>query len=418
MGEEEHDVDVDEVQPRHFNLKFYAPVVVWLLLLAGCGGGGGSTSAPVSPPPGGDPQTIVLRNAFPNLSFNQPLLMLQAPGDSSTWYVVERAGVIRVFDNDLGVNASRVFADLRPVVDSVPNEAGLLGVAFHPDYANNRQVFLSFTVSGAPLVSRVERLTSTDGGLTLDLASRSLLLSVPQDFGNHNGGNIAFGPDGYLYIGFGDGGSGGDPNGRAQATNNLMGTIARIDVDRAEPYTIPIDNPFAGSGLCTAGSGAAACPEIFAFGLRNPWRWSFDSVTGDLFAGDVGQGAFEEIDRVTIGNNYGWNIREGANCFNSTQCVIAGLIDPIHEYGRSEGASVTGGYVYRGVNIPALSGRYIFADFISGKIWSIDSAAQSLVESDLLLDSDLNIASFGQSNAGELYVVDFVGGTLHEIIAN
>jgi glucose/arabinose dehydrogenase len=272
-------------------------------------------------------------------------------------------------------------------------------------------------VTDSPLVSRVDRLTSTDGGLTLDPVTQISILSVDQDFGNHNGGNLAFGPDGYLYMGFGDGGSGGDPNNHAQTTNNLLGTIIRIDVDSGVPYAIPVDNPFAGNPTCSQGSGPAACPEIFAFGFRNPWRWSFDRATGDLFVGDVGQSSFEEIDRVTNGNNYGWNIREGANCFNASACVTAGLIDPIHEYGRSEGTSVTGGYVYRGTDIPALTGSYVFADFTTGRIWAIDSSAQNLVGSDLLIDSSLNIASFGQSNAGELYIVHF-GGTLHRIIAN
>ncbi len=390
------------------------------LLILGCGGGGSTPAPPPTgndPPPGTDPPGVALEAAFSNLTFVQPLLMLQPPGDSTTWFVVEQGGVIRAFENDSAVATSRVFADLSAIVDSGPSEAGLLGMAFHPDYATNRQVYLSFTVTGAPLISRIERVTSNDGGLTLDLATRALLLSIPQDFGNHNGGNIAFGPDGLLYAGFGDGGSGGDPNNRAQTPSNLLGTLVRIDVDSATPYGVPGDNPFAGNPLCTQGFGAAACPEIFAFGLRNPWRWSFDTVTGDLFAGDVGQNSFEEIDRITIGNNYGWNIREGANCFNASQCVTAGLIDPIHEYGRSDGASVTGGYVYRGPSVPALIGRYVFADFISGRIWSIDSAAQNLVPSDLLLESGLSIASFGQSNAGELYIVHY-GGTLHRIVAN
>ena len=369
------------------------------------------------PPLGNDPPPVTLEVAFSNLSFTQPLLLLQAPEDSSAWFVVERAGVIRVFANDPGVGGSRVFADLRALVDSGPNEAGLLGMAFHPNYANNHQVYLSFTVTGSPLVSRIDRFTSTDGGLTLDLTTQTSVLSVVQEFGNHNGGHLAFGPDGYLYIGFGDGGSAGDPNNRGQATSNLLGTISRIDVGSGVPYAIPPDNPFTGNPICAQGSGSAACPEIFAFGFRNPWRWSFDRVTGDLFAGDVGQGGFEEIDRVTNGNNYGWSIREGANCFNANACVTAGLIDPIHEYGRSEGTSVTGGYVYRGTNIPSLTGLYVFADFTTGRVWSIDSSAQDFVESDLLIDSSLSIASFGQSNSGELYVVHY-GGTLHQIAAD
>ncbi len=400
-------------------IRYRSCAIPCLLALSGCGGGGGGVTsmAPMPPPPGISPPPVTLEDAFPNLSFTQPLLLLQPPGDSSTWFVVERTGVVRAFDNDPGVGVSRVYVDLSGLVDSGPGEAGLLGMAFHPAYATNYQVYLSFTVAGLPLVSRVDRLTSTDGGLTLDPVTQTSILSVDQDFGNHNGGNLAFGPDGYLYMGFGDGGSGGDPNNRAQTTNNLLGTIIRIDVDAGVPYAIPVDNPFAGNPTCPQGLGAAACPEIFAFGFRNPWRWSFDGATGDLFVGDVGQAGFEEIDRVTNGNNYGWNIREGANCFNANACVTAGLIDPIHEYGRNEGTSVTGGYVYRGTDILALTGFYVFADFTTGRIWAIDSSAQNFVGSDLLIDSSLNIASFGQSNAGELYIVHF-GGTLHRIIAN
>ncbi|HEY5623782.1 MAG TPA: PQQ-dependent sugar dehydrogenase [Gammaproteobacteria bacterium] len=351
------------------------------------------------------------------MSFDQPLLMLQAPGASSTWYVVERAGVVRAFDNDPAVTESRVFVDLRAIVDSGPGEAGLLGMAFHPDFAVNGRVFLSFTIDGAPLVSRIERFTSNDAGLTLDPATRTLVLSIAQDFGNHNGGHLAFGPDGYLYAGFGDGGSGGDPNSRAQTTTSLLGSIIRIDVDGGAPYGIPADNPFAGNAPCPTGFGLAACPEIFAYGLRNPWRWSFDSLTGEICAGDVGQGSFEEIDRIASGNNYGWSIREGANCFGANSCPTAGLTDPIHEYGRDDGASVTGGYVYRGSSLAALTGRYVFADFISGRIWSIDAAAQSLVASELLFDADFNISSFGMSNAGELFVIDY-GGSLYQIVAS
>ncbi len=400
-------------------MRYRSCAIPCVLALSGCGGGNGglTSTASMPPPPGISPPPVTLEDAFPNLSFTQPLLLLQPAEDSSTWFVVERAGVIRAFDNDPSVGDSRVFADLRAFVDSGPNEAGLLGMAFHPNYANNHQVYLSFTVTGSPLVSRIDRFTSNDGGLTLDLATQTPILSLDQEFGNHNGGHLVFGPDGYLYLGFGDGGSAGDPNNRAQATNNLLGTISRIDIDSGVPYGIPADNPFAGNPTCAQGSGTAACPEIFAFGFRNPWRWSFDSATGSLFAGDVGQNSFEEIDRVTNGNNYGWNIREGANCFNANVCVTAGLIDPIHEYGRSEGTSVTGGYVYRGTNIPSLTGLYVFADFTTGRIWSIDSSAQNLIDSDLLIDSSLNIASFGQSNAGELYVVNF-GGTLHQLVAN
>jgi len=395
--------------------------VVCLIIFAfsACGGGGGGSAPVAATPPtggGGTSSSIGLEPAFANLSFAEPLLLIQAPGDSARWFVGERAGVVRSFANDPGVSISTVFVDLRSVVDAGPGEAGLLGMAFHPDFANNRHVYLSFTVSGSPLVSRIERITSSDGGQTLDLATRTLVLTVAQDFGNHNGGHLVFGPDGFLYIGFGDGGGAGDPNGRGQETNNLLGTLVRIDVDAGIPYAIPGDNPFAGIPLCTQGLGAAACPEIFAFGLRNPWRWSFDRLTGDLMAGDVGQDLFEEIDRITIGNNYGWSIREAANCFEANSCVTAGLVDPIHEYDRTQGSSVTGGYVYRGLGIPALIGRYIFADFVSGRIWSMNAAAQALGASELLVESGLNISSFGESSNGELYVLNF-GGTVHQLVA-
>ncbi|MEO0998232.1 MAG: PQQ-dependent sugar dehydrogenase, partial [Pseudomonadota bacterium] len=208
----------------------------------------------------------------------------------------------------------------------------------------------------------------------------------------------------------------GDPGGNAQDTTNLLGTIIRIDVGNGLPYTIPGDNPFAGNPLCDTGSGAADCPEIYAFGLRNPWRFSFDGPSMSLFAGDVGQQSFEEIDRVTLGGNYGWPIREGANCFAATTCTTAGLIDPVHEYGRGVGASVTGGFVYRGTAIPELEGFYIFGDFVSGRVFALDSNAQSLTDATELFDSDIPIASFGRSELdGELFIVG-LNGLLYQIV--
>ncbi len=387
-------------------------LIVWSLILASCGGGGGSdttiTPPPITPPPP-TAATYTVDRVFTQLSFSQPVLALQRSGDDTLWYVVERAGVIRRFTNDANVATSDLVLDLSSVVDSGPSEAGLLGMAFDPDFSTNGFVYLSYTVPGTPLISRIDRFSSTDGGLTIDPASGTNLLSVSQNQGNHNGGHIAFGPDGFLYAGFGDGGGGGDPADNGQTSTNLLGTLIRIDVSSAS-YAIPADNPFAGSPLCDTGSGAQTCPEIFAYGLRNPWRFSFDRSTGDLFVGDVGQNELEEIDRVAIGDNLGWNTREGNVCYNATTCTTAGLVDPIHVYERDVGTSVTGGYVYRGSANTALVGRYVFGDFASGRIWTIDPAAQSLTSSDELINTSLSIASFAESNAGDLLVIDYSGG--------
>jgi uncharacterized repeat protein (TIGR03806 family) len=302
------------------------------------------------------------------------------------------------------------------------SEGGLLGLAFHPSWATNRQAFVSFT-EGSPMVSVVARFTSADGGATLDPGSRQDVIRVNQPFENHNGGNIAFGPDGFLYIGLGDGGSGGDPDGHAQDTTDLLGDFLRLDVDTATPYAIPggpNGNPFRGNPLCPADhSGTQSCPEIYAWGFRNPWRWSFDSATGDLWAGDVGQSAFEEVDRVQRGGNYGWDCREGTSAFASPapSCgTAAGLIDPVHQYGRTLGISITGGYVYRGAALPALVGSYLFADFGSGRIWRLAANGSGGFSAVELLDTNLSISSFGQGSDGELYVVDLAGGGLHKIV--
>ncbi len=387
--------------------------------LTACGGGGGGdslttpTNPPVNPPTSA---TYTVDRVFPQLSFNQPVLALQRSGDDQTWYVVERAGVIRRFANDPNATTSDIVLNLTSVVDSGPSEAGLLGMAFDPDFVNNGRVYLSYTVSGTPLVSRIDRFLSTDGGLTLDPSSGVTLLEAPQNLTNHNGGHVAFGADGFLYAGFGDGGGGGDPANNAQTNENVLGTMVRIDVSGAD-YTIPADNPFAGNPRCNLGPSTQACPEIFAFGLRNPWRFSFDRQTGDLFAGDVGQSTLEEIDRITLGDNLGWNVREGNTCFNSTTCTTAGLVDPIHVYERDQGTSVTGGYVYRGSANAGLVGQYVFGDFSTGRVWTIDASAQALTASTERVNTSLNIASFAQSNDGELFIVDF-GGGLYQLNEN
>ena len=423
------------------------------LLLAACSGGGGGgggdvapppvTPPPVTPPPsppvGGLDQRpsnttclapdravpgteLRVVRVFPQLTFSSPVGLLQAPQDASRWFVIEQAGVVRTFPNDPGASASSVFIDIRDRVRS-GGEMGLLGMAFHPQFAQNGRVFLSYTTGTNPLVSRISEFLSRDGGLTLDPASERVLLTVVQPETNHNGGGIVFGPqDGYLYIGLGDGGSGGDPHGpmgNGQNLQTLLGKMLRIDVDRAErgmPYGIPADNPFAANAPCgDGGTGSQNCPEIHAWGFRNPWRWSFDRATGELWVGDVGQNAWEEIDRVVRGGNYGWRCREGAHPFNASCGGAQNLIDPVAEYGRAAGFSVTGGYVYRGTAIPSLQGRYVFGD-LGGAIWNIARDTQPTLEvtAEEALESGLQITSFGEGLDGELYVVHY-GGTLHRL---
>jgi glucose/arabinose dehydrogenase len=353
---------------------------------------------------------LLLTEPFPGLTFQQPLAMVQAPGDEQRWYVAEKGGRILTFAE--GNAAAELFADLGDQVDASRFESGLLGIAFHPEFQQNRQLFLSYTASGSgdvPLISRISRfLVSADGSL-VD-GSEEFILSLPQPFANHNGGQILFGPDGYLYIGFGDGGSGGDPLHHAQNRRTLFGSILRLDVDSADPYAIPPDNPFVHE---------IGAPEIYAYGLRNPWRFSFDRQSGRLWAADFGQDSWEEVNIIVAGGNYGWNHREGSHCFLPPfGCPTAGLIDPVAEYANRNGdCSITGGYVYRGSQVPELAGHYLYGDFCSGRIWGLplDEDGLPAAEPRLLLNSALRIASFAESQDGEIYVLAFAAGTIHRL---
>ncbi|UCE88559.1 MAG: PQQ-dependent sugar dehydrogenase [Pseudomonadota bacterium] len=346
------------------------------------------------------PPTVRLQRIFDGRRFKKPLALYQAPGNNSRWYVLEQAGRIVMLERE-GSRKGRIFADLTDRVEDGPNEAGLLGMAFHPKFADNRRVYISYTRRGSPLVSYVSQFVASADARSLETASEQPVLTVEQPWGNHNGGQIAFGPDGYLYIGLGDGGAGGDPREHGQNPGTLLGAMLRIDIDGPPPYAIPADNPFA--------AGGAGRPEIYAWGLRNPWRWSFDRNTGRLWVADVGQDRWEEINQVRAGANYGWNIREGAHCFHNRRCRGDGLVDPVAEYGHNMGCSVTGGYVYRGTALPALRGYYVYADYCSGRIWGLRVDATPPGNPVQLLASDLRVSSFAEGHDGELYVVDHGG---------
>jgi len=362
---------------------------------------------------------------LPALSF--PVAMLQAPGDMGWWYVVERGGTVKRFANVATVNTTSTFIDISDRVDTT-FEGGLLGMAFHPDYPNTPYVYLSYTASSASaaLESRVSRFVLQANG-TLDANSEQVILQLDQPYANHNGGYIAFGPDGFLYFGLGDGGSGGDPQGNGQNTKTWLGAMLRVDVNvtPAEEnagifYRIPSDpqtgNPFAGNPRCSNGIGNQDCPEIYAWGLRNPWRWSFDRTTGELWAGDVGQNAWEEIDRIEGGMNYGWKICEGAHDFQQTTPPIdcanppTGYAAPVIEYPHTNGnASVTGGFVYRGTDNPGLIGKYLYGDFVSKRIWALDISATPLLTTELLVSS-VTFVTFAEDNRS-IFRISIEGGS-------
>jgi len=358
--------------------------------------------------------------------------MLQAPNDTSRWFVVEQGGVVRVFPNLPAVAASAVgvFVDISaPTRVTFSGEAGLLGMAFHPNFPADPRVYLfySHTDAGGNLMSRLSEFRTADGGMTLDPSptSEQILITLPKpnNEGNHNGGNLAFGPDGFLYAGIGDGGGGNDQHvplniGNAQNPNTLFGKMLRIQITAASgTYSIPPSNPNAANPLCnTNGTGTQPCPEIFALGMRNPWRWSFDRTTGQLWVGDVGQNAMEEVDRVDLGGNYGWRCFEGTRSNTDVSCGVPGpFIPPVAQYGRSVGVTVTGGYVYRGTRFQGLVGRYIFADFGFGTIFSIDATAQGVLQMTDGFSSALAPSSFGEGLDAELYVADYGGGGLYHI---
>ncbi|MBF8259633.1 MAG: hypothetical protein HW377_2007, partial [Actinobacteria bacterium] len=382
-----------------------------LIAIAGCSGGGGTPSAggPLpAPVPAGWPQISLSRVAG---GFAQPVHVAHAGDGSGRIFVVEQTGRIRILDN--GAVLPTPFLDIASRVASV-GEQGLLSVAFPPGYPAKRYFYVYYTpVPGDNTVVARYRVTADNN--IADNTSETIVLRVPQPFGNHNGGQLAFGPDGYLYIGKGDGGGGGDPLNSGQRTDTLLGKILRIDVESgAATYAIPPTNPFLGM--------AGVRPEIWALGLRNPWRFSFDRGTGDLYIGDVGQGAVEEIDVQPagdrVGRNYGWNIMEGDSCYpiGTVGCNRTGLALPVFVYDHSLGCSVTGGHVYRGSAFPSLRGVYLFGDFCSGRIWGIRKNGAAW-DNALLADTTLLISTFGEDEAGNVYLANYANGELLKVLS-
>jgi glucose/arabinose dehydrogenase len=342
------------------------------------------------------------------VGLNQPTVVAHAGDGSGRIFVAERTGRIRIVRN--GTIAAAPFLDLSGKITASGSEQGLLGLAFPPGYGSKGHFYVDYTRRGdaATVIARY-RLTSAD---VADPASEQILLTIPQPYPNHNGGQLAFGPrDGYLYVGMGDGGSGGDPQNRAQNPAELLGKLLRLDVESgAAPYAIPPTNPTVGGRRS----------EIWALGLRNPWRFSFDRETGDLYVGDVGQGAWEEINFQPAaspgGENYGWRITEGTHCYNpATGCSTAGITLPVAEYANAGGTcSVTGGYVYRGDVYPRMRGTYLYGDFCSGQIWALarDGATWQTRQ---VLDSSQQISTFGEDEAGDLYLADYREGALYRL---
>ena len=349
--------------------------------------------------------------------FDQPVHVAD-PGDGSgRLFVVERPGRIRIVRD--GKVDPEPFLDIVDIVESSGSEQGLLSVAFHPNYEENGSFFVGYTAregegAGNNTIARFR--VSPDDADQADPASGEVLISVPDPYPNNNGGLVLFSPDGYLYAGLGDGGSAGDPQNNGQNPETLLGSLLRIDVDGTgdgTPYAIPDDNPFA--------DAEGGRPEVWAYGLRNPWRFSFDRETGDLWIADVGQNQWEEVNIQPAasagGENYGWNLTEGTNCYAEDECGTAGLTLPVALYSHDFGCSVTGGYVYRGEDEPALAGVYLFADYCTGLLWGLGRDANWDWVLSEPIETGLNISSFGEDAAGELYLTD-LGGGLFRITAD
>ncbi|MCX7797627.1 MAG: PQQ-dependent sugar dehydrogenase [Melioribacter sp.] len=360
------------------------------------------------------PAQLKIELAFPNLTFEQPVDIQNANDGTNRLFIVSQPGKIYVVENSPNVKTAEIFLDITEKV-LFGGEQGLLGLAFHPDFKNNGYFFVNYTTRNPrrTIISRFE--VSKNNPNVADKNSELVLMQIEQPYSNHNGGQLAFGPDGYLYISLGDGGSAGDPQNNAQNLRSHLGKILRIDVNNFSQgrfYSIPHDNPFRGN---TNGLKE----EIYAWGLRNVWRFSFDKITGKLWAADVGQNLWEEIDIIEKGKNYGWRIMEGFHCYNPMRnCDTTNLTMPIWEYGHNDdgGYSITGGFVYRGNILKELYGKYIYADFVTGNIWALDYDKNN-VTNKLLFKTNYSISTFGIDEQNELYFADYAGGKIYKFVS-
>lgn len=355
-----------------------------------------------------DPTAVELVEVYDDL--RRPLFMTHADDGSGRAFIVEQGGIIHVYHAE---GARSTFLDVSDLVSVAANqnvytERGLLGLAFHPDYAENGTFFINYTNrAGATVIARYQ---VSDDPNVADAESGAIIFMLTQPFPNHNGGHMAFGPDGYLYVSVGDGGAAGDPLNAGQNPQTLLGTIMRVDVNSDDGYAIPDDNPFI--------DGVAGAPEVWSYGWRNPWRFSFDRATGDMYIGDVGQNQWEEINYEAAdsagGLNYGWKAFEATRIYDSNISAPS-AVQPIAEYNHSEGCSVTGGYVYRGAAIPDLQGAYLYSDYCTGRIWYAYRNASGAWVSDVFFDADMQVSSFGEDEDGELYLVNY-RGSVHQLV--
>jgi glucose/arabinose dehydrogenase len=387
-----------------------------------------SATTPSLTPPGGGTVRLAVQRVYAGLTFTAAHSMLRVPHDNARWVVVQQDGHVVAFADTAGVSSTTNVLDITDRV-VFRNVHGLLGLAFHPNYPTDARAWAAYTheTSTGAIVLRISEFASLDNGATLNPGSEQILFEMAQPGGHNNGGNLLFGPDGMLYFGAGDGGNDDGSSaqaGNGQLTNNLLGKVLRIDVsgnENGRHYRVPADNPFAANPMCNAdGTGTQDCPEIFAWGFRNPWRWSFDRVSGQLWLGDVGSHTREEVDKVVKGGNYGWRCMEGT-MVTSLNCGTPStpLTPPVAEYAHPDGLAITGGFVYHGTAIPNLIGQYVFADYSSGYIWHIatDTAPTRMMVPADAWNSNTNPASFAEDRDGELFLVDVRTSFIYKLVA-